>query len=627
MHTQLMMSRLISSLQHICLSHNPRLINSLAALIKRGTHLSMRFWVILLCALPLGSQAQDFFSPAESKVDTSFLAPVDEFLPVTEAFKLHPEINGQQLLLTWYIAPAYYLYEERFILRSSPDLPLTPRFGQGITKYDEFFEKEMTVFYDTATLTIDLPANTTAFDLTVESQGCADAGLCYPPYSDYFRVDPLNQTVIHQQQPFDSAATPQETLDNTPKTTSAKVSTTTSPWLPQIIFFALLGGIILNLMPCVFPVLSIKVMSLAQADRARLPLHGWAYTAGIVVCFVAFAGILLLMRAGGEAIGWGFQLQSPLLIAALAYLFFVLGLSMSGLLNIGTRWMNAGQSLTQKSGLGGSFFTGVLAALVASPCTAPFMGAALGFALTQSALVCLVIFAALGVGMALPLLLLCYLPALAQRLPQPGAWMENLKEILAFPLYLSAIWLLWVLGRQAGIDASMAVACGALAIAFGFWLINRKARGGWQILRRIVIVLAFIIALLLPWKMLNQPTDASSRWQVYSPELLQSLRDQGKPVFVNLTADWCLTCLANEKLTLHTYEVEQVFDDLQVATLKGDWTNSDAQITRLLEEYGRSGVPLYLWFPAQQPGKAKVLPQLLSRTMLIDTLRADIPAN
>ena len=291
MHTQLMMSRLISSLQQICLSHNPRLINSLAALIKRGTHLSMRFWVILLCALPLGSQAQDFFSPAESKVDTSFLAPVDEFLPVTEAFKLHPEINGQQLLLTWYIAPAYYLYEERFILRSSPDLPLTPRFGQGITKYDEFFEKEMTVFYDTATLTIDLPANTTAFDLTVESQGCADAGLCYPPYSDYLRVDPLNQTVIHQQQPFDSAATPQETLDNTPKTTSAKVSTTTSPWLPQIIFFALLGGIILNLMPCVFPVLSIKVMSLAQADRARLPLHGWAYTAGIVVCFVAFAGI------------------------------------------------------------------------------------------------------------------------------------------------------------------------------------------------------------------------------------------------------------------------------------------------------------------------------------------------
>src|SRR5690606_9228636 len=249
----------------------------------------------------------------------------------------------------------------------------------------------------------------------------------------------LNQTVSHQQQPFDSAPpTPEGAPDKV-------VTSTTSPWLPQIIFFALLGGIILNLMPCVFPVLSIKVMSLAQADRVRLPLHGWAYTAGIVVCFVAFAGALLLMRAGGEAIGWGFQLQSPLLIAALAYLIFILRLSMSGVLNIGTRWMNAGQSLTQKSGMSGSFSTGVLAALVASPCTAPFMGAALGFALTQSALVCLTVFIALGVGMALPLLLLCYLPALAQRLPQPGPWMENLKEALAFPLYLSAIWLLWVL--------------------------------------------------------------------------------------------------------------------------------------------------------------------------------------
>ena len=618
MYSQLTMSGLKSRLQQLRLAHGQRLIPRLAALTENRTRSIVRALALLLCVLALGAQAQDLFSTKESKVDTRFLAPVDEFLPVTEAFKLQPDITGQQLRLTWYIAPAYYLYEERFILRTSPELELTPRFGQGITKYDEFFEKEMTVFYDTATLTIDLPADTPAFNLTVESQGCADAGLCYPPYSDYLRVDPLNQTVIHQQQPFESATAD---ISNTPSSSS------TSPWLPQIIFFALLGGIILNLMPCVFPVLSIKVMSLAQADRARLPLHGWAYTAGIVVCFVAFAGVLLLMRAGGEAIGWGFQLQSPLLIAALAYLFFVLGLSMSGVLNIGTRWMNAGQSLTQKSGLGGSFFTGVLAALVASPCTAPFMGAALGFALTQSALVCLVIFAALGVGMALPLLLLCYLPALAQRLPQPGAWMENLKEILAFPLYLSAIWLLWVLGRQTGIDASMAVACGALAIAFGCWLINREARGGWQILRRLLIALAFITALILPWKMINPSAEASSRWQPYSPELLQSLREQGKPVFINLTADWCLTCLANEKLTLHTDEVEQAFDQFQVATLKGDWTNSDAEITRLLEEYGRSGVPLYLWFPANHSGKAQILPQLLTRNTLINALKAENTAN
>jgi thiol:disulfide interchange protein len=281
--------------------------------------------------------------------------------------------------------------------------------------------------------------------------------------------------------------------------------------------------------------------------------------------------------------------------------------------------MGAGQSLTQKSGLSGSFFTGVLAAVVASPCTAPFMGAALGFALTQPAIVCLAIFAALGFGMALPLLLLCYIPALANRLPKPGAWMENLKEFLAFPLYLTAVWLLWVLGRQAGIDASMIVASGAVAIAFGCWLLNRSAQGAWQAIRRLLIAAAWISALVLPWKMIDQPME-TSRWQAYSPERLQQLRASGQPVFVNLTADWCLTCLANERLTLHTDEVEKAFDDNNVITLKGDWTNRDPKITQLLTEYGRSGVPLYLWFPAGNDGKAEILPQLLTRARLIEAI-------
>ena len=556
------------------------------------------------------NQAQDIFdTPKQSGLDTSILAPDDEFLLVTEAFQLQAHVQDNQLVLEWTIAPAYYLYEERFKLSASNGITLRPQFGAGITKYDEFFAKDMTVFYDKAVLTVDLPPDTAPFNLQVESQGCADAGLCYPPYTDYLQVNPENNQVVILPPPEDLL------LVETPPTATTEAPNS----LIKIMLFAILGGIILNLMPCVFPVLSIKVMSLAQADRDRLPLHGWVYTAGIVACFVAFAGALLLARAGGEAIGWGFQLQSPLLIAALTYLFFVMGLSMSGMINIGTRWMGAGQSLTQKSGLSGSFFTGVLAAVVASPCTAPFMGAALGFALTQPTIVCLAIFAALGLGMALPLLLLCYLPALANRLPKPGVWMENLKEFLAFPLYLTAVWLLWVLGRQAGVDASMIVAAGAVAIAFGCWLLNRSAHGAWQWLRRALIAAAWISALVMPWQMIGQTTEPS-RWQAYSPERLQQLRASGTPVFVNLTADWCLTCLANERLTLHTEEVEQAFDDYQVVTLKGDWTNRDPQITALLTEYGRSGVPLYLWFPAEASGKAEILPQLLTPGRLIESI-------
>ena len=586
------------------------------ALVTLPYHYPSRFLAYLALMLSCllfssASQAQDIFdTPKQSGLDTSILAPDDEFLLVTEAFQLEARLEGNQLILEWRIAPAYYLYEERFKLNASNGLTLTPRFNEGITKYDEFFAKDMTVFYDKAILTVDLPADTAPFNLQVESQGCADAGLCYPPYTDYLQVDPDNNQVVILPPPADPLA-------EAPPATTPVAEAPSS--LAKIVLFAILGGIILNLMPCVFPVLSIKVMSLAQADRERLPMHGWVYTAGIVLCFVGFAGALLLARAGGEAIGWGFQLQSPLLIAALTYLFFVMGLSMSGMINIGTRWMGAGQSLTQKSGLSGSFFTGVLAAVVASPCTAPFMGAALGFALTQPAIVCLAIFAALGLGMALPLLLLCYLPALANRLPKPGVWMENLKEFLAFPLYLTAVWLLWVLGRQAGIDASMIVAAGAVAIAFGCWLLNRSASGAWQWVRRSLIAAAWIGALVLPWQMIGQPTE-SSRWQAYSPERLQQLRASGAPVFINLTADWCLTCLANERLTLHTEEVEQAFDDYQVVTLKGDWTNRDPQITALLAEYGRSGVPLYLWFPANGEGKAEILPQLLTPGRLIEVI-------
>ncbi len=559
--------------------------------------------------------AQDILNLPQSTSGVSLLAGNDEFLPVEEAFRLYPSVSGQALRLTWDIADNYYLYEERFRLRSDTGTAFTPEFSAGITKYDEFFNKEMTVFYHGTTLTLDLTGIAEAFNLLVESQGCADAGLCYPPYTQVVRVDPQAAT---------AAVLPVDALTETPTSAAGELNALTpagSGWLLQALLLALLGGIILNLMPCVFPVLSIKVMSLAQADAARLPLHGWVYTAGIVLSFVIFAAALLVARMGGEAIGWGFQLQSPLLITGLVYLFFIMGLSLSGLIHFGSRWMGAGQNLTQKSGLSGSFFTGVLAAVVASPCTAPFMGAALGFALTQPAIVSLSIFAALGLGMALPLLLLCYIPALAHRLPRPGAWMETFKELLAFPLYLTALWLLWVLGRQTSVDTLIVVSAGAVAIAFGFWMAKRPASGKWLWLKKAVIISAWVIAVWAPMQALTNPSQVS-RWQPYSPELLASLRAEGKSVFVNLTADWCLTCLANERFALNTDEVDALFNELQVVTLKGDWTNTDPQITQLLNEYGRSGVPLYLWFPGGQSGKAEILPQLLTPASVIAALTA-----
>ncbi|WP_052417595.1 protein-disulfide reductase DsbD family protein [Cellvibrio mixtus] len=575
---------------------------------------------VLLMACFSAVAANDPFAPKNQSLNQSpvslenKIAAQDEFLPVAQAFIPEYTIAQGKLVLHWKIADSYYLYEERFKFKADEGITLIPSYTPGKMKYDELFERETMVHYHEVTASFDLSTINKPFILKLEFQGCADAGLCYPPQKKTLSIDPANALVVEQS----AAAIP---VASTPPTTEAPApAPAESGWLLQAILLAILGGTILNLMPCVFPVLSIKVMSLAAADRARLAIHGWVYTLGIVACFVGFAVALLIARKGGEAIGWGFQLQSPGLIAALAYLFFVMGLSMSGLVNVGTSLMGAGQGLTQKSGLSGSFFTGVLAAVVASPCTAPFMGTALGFALTQPAYVCIAVFAALGFGMALPLLLLCYLPALAQRLPKPGVWMDNLKQFLAFPLYLSAIWLLWVYGRQTSVNGMATLAAGAVLIAFGLWLSGRDAKGFWQWIRRLLIALSWIAAISLPFQTQHQKTETSSRWQPYNAELVAELRAQGRPVFINLTADWCLTCLANERIALHTEAVEKTFDELDVATFKGDWTNTDPKITELLQEYGRSGVPLYLWFPANSVGKAQILPQLLTKDLLVTTL-------
>ena len=385
------------------------------------------------------------------------------------------------------------------------------------------------------------------------------------------------------------------------------------------------GGLILNLMPCVFPVLSLKALSIAANSQQRQLQRRDAlfYAAGVVLSFLALAGLLIALRAAGNVIGWGFQLQSPLLVALLVYLLLALGLSLSGLVQFGLGLMNTGGALTAKSGGKGSFFTGVLAVVVASPCTAPFMGTALGYAVTQSPLVALLVFAALGLGMALPFLLLAYIPALARLLPKPGAWMDTLKQLLAWPLYLSAVWLLWVFGRQAGIDAMAILMIGMVSLAAAIWLWGRVqlGAGGFNKLTALgLLLLALVIlwqgAKLHPEANISSHADNKAQhWQSWSADKLSALRQQGKPVLVNMTADWCITCLVNERVALNTERSKAALSQYNVSYLKGDWTRRDSDITAYLQQYQRDGVPLYvLYWPGQPP---QVLPQILTP----DTLR------
>jgi thiol:disulfide interchange protein len=396
-----------------------------------------------------------------------------------------------------------------------------------------------------------------------------------------------------------------------------------------VFLFAMVGGLILNLMPCVFPVLSLKAMSLASNSGAPIreqQMHGLAYTAGVILSFLALAGTLLSLQAGGALIGWGFQLQSPWFVAALAFLFFFMGLSMSGVIEIGSGIMGVGSDLADKDGYSGSFFTGVLASVVASPCTAPFMGAALGFAFTQTMLVALTVFFALGLGMSLPFLLISFVPALANMLPRPGSWMLTFRQFLAFPLYATAVWLLWVLGRQTGVDAMALVVGCCVLIGIAAWLYQRPTQSNWRYVEMALIlacVAGVFSVLASPMLKTEQSTVAAvdgENYEVYSDARLAELRNNNQPVFVNMTASWCITCLVNEKVALGSDTVTEALADKDVVYLKGDWTNNDPVITAVLKRYQTSGVPLYLMYPADPNLPAEVLPQILTEGIILDAL-------
>jgi thiol:disulfide interchange protein len=406
---------------------------------------------------------------------------------------------------------------------------------------------------------------------------------------------------------------------------SAGAAIAPSFWLALLLAFG--GGLILNLMPCVFPVLSLKALSVmklqghsidqAASEHRR---HALAYTAGVVLSFVAAAALLIALRAGGAALGWGFQLQSPLFVGLLVYVMIALGLSLSGVVDFGTRWMGAGQNLAARPGLSGSFFTGVLAVVVASPCTAPFMGTALGYALTQPAIVSLSVFLALALGLAFPFLLLGFVPRLAARLPRPGAWMQTLKQLLAFPLYLTAVWLLWVLGGLSDRNGMGLAMIGAVVLAFGLWLLGRARHA----LVRVLAVAALLGAVaLLFHPLLRTPASSGPRTaaigtEAYSDARLAELVAQKRTVFVDFTADWCLTCKVNERIALRSQKVLAAFAKHEVVSLVADWTRADPSITAALARYQRSGVPLYL--VSVGGAQPRVLPQVLTPDLVVEAV-------
>lgn len=441
--------------------------------------------------------------------------------------------------------------------------------------------------------------------------------------------------LLKDGKPVQSLAIGHDPASLTPVPVSAaEAGTAPSADQPSLLLalgLALLGGLILNLMPCVFPVLTIKALSLlhtAQGSRRVVRLHGLAYLAGVLASFAALAGVLIALKAGGDSVGWGFQFQSPVFVLLVALLMFAVGLSLSGVVTIGSSAAGLGQGLASQPGLRGSFFTGVLATIVATPCTAPFMGVAIGYAVTQPAGVMLAVFLALGLGLALPYLLLCEWPALQRRLPRPGAWMDRLKQALAFPMYASAAWLAWVLARQAGPEALALALAGAIGLALAAWLYSNTRNLGASGRRTATAIAALLVVGSVGFGTLGvtggtatpQTATAHAGWEPYSPERLASLRQEGKPVFVNLTADWCITCLVNERVALSPSHVDEAFRAAGITRLKGDWTRGDERITQLLAEHGRSGVPLYLFYPAQ--GEPQVLPQLLTPDLVLAALKA-----
>ena len=571
-------------------------------------------------------------------------------LPEEQAFAFEAiAFDGNELLLRFTPARGYYVYRDRtsMALEGAQGVSLqAPRWPKGKAHRDEHFG-DVVVYFDQAEVPVPLKrdrADAVTATLRVTFQGCQTDGICYPPMTRRVKLSIPSGTVTPASTPdmpapasvapLPTATTPVD--DAAPDTTTSAASLApdvertrppeevlarnprgTSSLLVALAL-ALIGGLILNLMPCVLPILSLKALSLAESGREGGDARRRAlwYTAGVLVSFVAVGALAIALRAAGQALGWGFQLQQPWVVGLLAYVMFAVGLSLSGVFAIGHRLAGTGHGLASRRGPVGDFFTGVLAVVVASPCTAPFMGVALAYAFTAPTPLALLVFAVLGLGLALPFLLIGFVPALASRLPRPGAWMDTLKQVLAFPMYLTAVWLLWVLGKQRGIDAVGLALVGLVLLALGLWWFQR-ARFAPAPLQR-ALALALAVSALVPLAMLHRlPAETAAApttegHAAYSAERLAALRAEGRIVFVDMTADWCVTCKANEKAVLNTPAFRELLATHDAVMLTGDWTNVDPAITAFLEAHGAVGVPLYVMYP-RGGGAGEVLPTVLTQ--------------
>jgi len=390
-----------------------------------------------------------------------------------------------------------------------------------------------------------------------------------------------------------------------------------------LIVFAFLGGLILNIMPCVFPILTIKILRFVEQSRDstyKTLQQGLLFSLGVVISFLTIAALLIALKSGGESIGWGYQLQSPVVVSLLFYLFVILGFIFMSNIVLGSSLARLSSISLNKSDSLESFLTGVLAVIVASPCTAPFMGSAIGFALLQPSFYSILIFLGLGIGFSLPYLILSAKPSLLSFLPKPGQWMETFKQFMAFPMWASALWLLWVLSSQVGDQEVIQVLLGALLITTGLWLIekNNSEKNWVKWLMRLPFLLLFIFSLWLIPTSYSDLDESKQDQLTYTPQLLDDLREENSLVFLNFTADWCITCKVNEAVALKTTKVSKLLADKNITYMEADWTRKDPIISSTLEQYGRTGLPLYLLFPSK--GDPLILPEILTEDILLSYL-------
>ncbi|HEY0232045.1 MAG TPA: protein-disulfide reductase DsbD [Dokdonella sp.] len=556
-------------------------------------------------------------------------------LPEEQAFVFEAIAQSPTAILArWTMPKGYYLYRDKstVTLADGAGVKLgAPQWPAGVPHSDEHFG-EVTVYFDQVELPIALARDhgeAQTVRVHAEYQGCQDNGICYPVMTRDIGVEMPAASAVQLADAKAAFVAPAAPVADV-SADNALRSTPPAPEGPGILgalLLAVLGGLVLNLMPCVLPVLSLKVLGLAQSGESahKARRHALYYTAGVLVAFAAIGLTVIGLRAAGQALGWGFQLQQPAFVAVLVYILFAVGLSLSGVFNIGAGLAGVGQELGNRSGPAGDFFTGVLAVVVASPCTAPFMGSALAYAFASSSFVALLVFLALGIGLALPFLLVGFMPGLATRLPRPGAWMETLKQFLAFPMYLTAVWLVWVLGNQRGIDAVGWVLIGAVLLALGLWWLERTRYDGSAFAR----VLAFALLLAAVWPIVqvarlaapaHAEANAAQAWTPYSAERLASLRAEGRSVFVDMGADWCVTCKVNEKAVLDTDAFHDLLKRSNAVLMRGDWTNVDPAITAFLQQYKAVGVPLYVVFRAGEAGAGHALPTVLTQSIVEEAL-------